>query len=93
MITAENKKTLKTSLKKIRGLCDRLEKMVEEESYCLDIAQQANAGIGLFRGFNQNMLKNHLQTCGHKKMQSKNEEDRIKFIEDLVEVFNRSSSK
>ncbi|HEY5714495.1 MAG TPA: metal-sensing transcriptional repressor [Candidatus Gracilibacteria bacterium] len=93
MITPENKKSLKISLKKIRGLCDKLEQMVEGDSYCLDIAQQANAGIGLFRGFNQNILKNHLQTCGHKKMQSKDEADRLKFIEELITVFNRSSSK
>ena len=91
MITPENKKKLKTSIKKIRGLCDRLEKMVEEEAYCMEVLQQGNAGKGLFDGFNRVMVKNHLQTCGQKHLTTKDTEKREAFIEEFVKVIHRSS--
>jgi len=91
MITPDNKKSLKTSLKKIRGLCDRLEKMVDEDAYCMEVLQQGNAGRGLFDGFNRVMVKNHLQTCGQKCLASKDEAKKEAFIEEFVKVIHRSN--
>jgi len=91
MITSDNKKSLKTSIKKIRGLCDRLEKMVDEDIHCMDILQQGNAGRGIFDGFNRIMVKNHLQTCGQECLASKDEKKKEAFIEEFVKVIHRSS--
>lgn len=91
MITPENKKSLKISLKKIRGLCDKLETMVNQNTYCMEILQQGNAGKGLFEGFNKTMVKNHLQTCGTKCLRSENEEKRNIFIDEFIKVIHRSS--
>lgn len=91
MITPENKKLLKTSLKKIRGLCDRLESMIEEDAYCMDILQQGNAGRGLFDGFNRAMVKNHLQTCGKKCFTGKDEAKKEAFIDEFIRIIHRSN--
>ena len=67
--------------------------MIEEERYCLDIAQQINAALGVLRNANSTILKNHLQTCGGKKMVSKDEDVRNKFIEELIRTFGIASRK
>lgn len=91
MITPDNKKSLKTSLKKIRGLCDKLEKMVDEEAHCMDVLQQGNAGRGLFDGFNRSFVKNHLQTCGQECLASSDDKKRDAFIDEFVKIIHRSS--
>lgn len=39
------KRKLLTNLKKTRGLIETIEKMVEGDRYCMDIAQQINASL------------------------------------------------
>lgn len=91
MITPENKKSLKISLKKIKGLCEKLETLVDDDAYCLDILQQGNAGRGLFDGFNRVMVKNHLQTCGQKMFLSLDEKKKEGFIEEFIKIIHRSN--
>ena len=47
----------------------------------------------LLRGAKLKILENHLQTCGHKKMASANEEDRADFAKELVKILDVSSRK
>ena len=93
MILPENKKQLLTSLKKTRGSIDKVIQMVEGEGYCLDIAQQLNASLGLLRNANALMLKNHLQTCGAKKLGSGNKHIQDEFVEEFTRAFNVTSRK
>lgn len=67
--------------------------MVEEDRYCLDVAQQLNATLGILRNANATILKNHLQTCGGQKLASRDEKIREEFIEELVRTFDVSSRK
>lgn len=39
------KQKLLTNIKKTRGLLETVEKMVENDRYCMDIAQQINASL------------------------------------------------
>ncbi|MCF7830797.1 metal-sensitive transcriptional regulator [Candidatus Gracilibacteria bacterium] len=93
MIKPENKNQLLTNLKKARGSIEKVIEMVENEKYCLEVAQQLNASLGLLRSANSLMLKNHLQTCGAKKMASPNKKTRDEFVNELVRVFDVSSRK
>ena len=43
---------IKTNLKKVQGQIAVIEKMVDEERYCIDVAQQVNAAIGLLKQTN-----------------------------------------
>ncbi len=77
---------LLVNLKKTKGQLDRIIKMVEEERYCLDIAQQNNAAMGLLRQANVTILESHLQSCGVSHLASKDEQKRTKFIQELLQV-------
>lgn len=67
----QDKKKLYTALKKIRGLTDKIEKMIDDDAYCMDTAQQINATIGLLRGLNKEVLRNHLLCCGSEAFSGK----------------------
>ncbi len=93
MIQPNNKKLLLLALKKAKGSINTIEKMIDEEKYCLDIAQQINATLGLLRNANSLILKNHLQTCGRSKLSSKDDKVRNEFIDELMRAFGLTSRK
>ena len=82
----ENGAAIRIALKKTRGMVDRLEEMLEEDRYCIDIAQQVNAAIGLLRGINRTILVNHLHTCGRDKLASPDKKKRQEFIDEVLRV-------
>lgn len=93
MIIPDLKKQVLVALKKASGTVQKASSMAEEEKYCLEIVQMISAAEGLLRGAKLKMLENHLQTCGHKKMASTQEEDRAEFAKELVKVLDVSSRK
>jgi DNA-binding FrmR family transcriptional regulator len=90
MLEPFSKKT-HLNLKKTIGLLHRIEKMVEEKRYCVDIAQQLNAAIGMLRQTNSIVLENHLNTCGGHKLSSKNKEEKDAFVKELIKSFTMST--
>jgi DNA-binding FrmR family transcriptional regulator len=59
----ENKNAIALSVKKAGGIIKKIEKMIEEDVYCADIAQQINAAIGLLKQANNRLLENHIKCC------------------------------
>lgn len=84
---------IRLSVKKARGMLEKVEQMLDDQRYCIDIAQQVNATIGLLRGMNKEILISHLQTCGAHKLGSKNERVRAEFIEEVLRVTDVTSRK
>jgi len=79
---------IKTNLKKVQGQILLIEKMVDEERYCVDVAQQVNAAIGLLKQTNNYLLENHLTCCGAEKLVSKKKDERVAFAKELIKAFN-----
>lgn len=79
---------IKLNLKKVQGQVKLLEKMVNENRYCIDIAQQVNAAIGLLKKINDSILENHLLTCGAEKLNSKKQDERKEFTQELLRAFS-----
>ncbi len=84
----EYKSKIRLNLKKAQGQIKLVEKMTDENRYCIDVAQQINAAIGLLKKINTNILENHLQTCGTHKLGSKNQKDKDEFVQELIKTFN-----
>lgn len=82
-----------TSIKKAVGMLSKIQMMLEKDAYCVDIATQVNATIGLLKEANKQILKKHLSTCGKKKLVSKNPAEVDAFIEELVRVWDVSTRK
>lgn len=89
----KNTAAVRLSVKKARGMLEKVETMLDEQRYCIDIAQQVNATIGLLRGMNKEILVSHLQTCGAHKLSSKVARVRDEFIEEVLRVTDVTSRK
>lgn len=76
------------NLKKVRGQLNLIDKMITEKRYCIDIAQQVNAAIGLLKQANNTIFENHLLTCGTNKLNSHKEQERVAFSKELLKAFN-----
>ena len=74
-------------LKIARGHLDRVIRMVEEGEYCLDVVHQSLAVQSALKKADQEILKNHLQTCVIEEIKGGREE---KVIEEIVKVLAKS---
>ena len=77
-----------TNLKKARGQIERIEKMIEDDKYCIDIAQQVNAALGLLKKTNNYILESHLLTCGTKKLAGSNKKSQLDFAKEIIRACN-----
>lgn len=50
-------------LKTVRGHLDAIIRMVEGDTYCVDVMKQVSATQSSLERVNRVMLKNHLETC------------------------------
>lgn len=78
---------IKMNVRKAQGQMKLIEKMIDEKRYCIEIAQQINAAIGLLKKSNNYLLENHLLSCGGSKLRP-GSKDREKFASELIQVFN-----
>ena len=60
---AKEYRDLLNRLKRIEGQVRGIQKMVEEERYCIDIMTQVSAVQSALNSFNKVLLTNHIHTC------------------------------
>jgi DNA-binding FrmR family transcriptional regulator len=83
-------KKLLLAVKKSQGTLAKITQMIENDSYCGDIAQQINASIGLLRGVNEELMKNHLLCCGKNDLSHKDAKKGEKFVEEFARIWQVS---
>ncbi|MEK0348106.1 MAG: metal-sensitive transcriptional regulator [Nitrosopumilus sp.] len=86
----EIKKNVGRRLKIIEGQIKGLQKMVDEDTYCVDIITQTSAVKNALSSVEDVMLKNHLETCIIKQIKSKNES---KAVKEILDVYKLSKKK
>ena len=69
----------------IKGQLDGLQKMIEEDKYCIDLLNQSLAIQNSLRSLDSVLFERHLET--HVADQFKNEEE--KAVTELVKLFKR----
>ena len=83
-------KKLLLAVKKTQGTLTKITQMIEDDCYCGDIAQQINASIGLLRGVNEELMKNHLLCCGKNDLSHKDGKKGEKFVEEFARIWQVS---
>ena len=78
---------IELNLKKAQGQINLIQKMVDEGKYCVDVAQQVNAAIGILKKTNDLILESHLSTCAAHKLNSRKKVEREKFVKELIHNF------
>ena len=79
-------KNISINFKKAKSLIAKIEDMVENKEYCIDIMQQNLAVIGLLKSAHQQLLEKHLNSCFKNAMAAKNEDLKQKMIDEIIKV-------
>ena len=85
------KKQVVNRLRSIQGHVRGIERMVEEDAYCIDVIEQAIAVQRALEKVNGIMLENHLQTCVSTAIRGEDAQERERVIGELLEVFETAS--
>jgi DNA-binding FrmR family transcriptional regulator len=78
-------------LKSIEGHVRGIERMVEEEAYCIDIIRQIQAVQAALNKVNSLILENHLNSCLITAVRGEDPEDRERVLKEISEVFEASA--
>jgi len=73
-------------LKTAKGQIDGIIKMIEDERYCMDVANQLLAVQSLIKNANQEVLSNHLQQCVKNALVM---QDADKKIEEVIKILHK----
>src|ERR1700760_775963 len=87
---AEEKARIIDRLKKIEGQVRGVQKMIEDERYCLDEVQQANALVAAMREGELLIISDHLEAGMEFAVQSKNTDAAVK---DMMTVLRSAIRK
>lgn len=78
--------TISINFKKAKSLIAKIETMLENKEYCIDIMQQNLAVIGLLKSAHQQLLEKHLNSCFKNAMAAKNETLKQQMIDEIIKV-------
>jgi DNA-binding FrmR family transcriptional regulator len=80
-------------LRRIEGQVQGIQRMVEEEKYCVDILLQLTAVEGAVEQVQRLLLGRHIESCVADAIRSGSTRDRQKKVVELLEVFSRFSGR
>jgi DNA-binding FrmR family transcriptional regulator len=76
-------------LRKIAGQVAALERMVDDDRYCVDVLHQIAAVRGALDKLGKLLLEGHVETCVADAMRSGRTADRDQKVAELLDVFSR----
>lgn len=74
------------NLKKARTHLVKIQKMLDDDEYCIDIMQQNLAVIGLLKSAHQMLMEDHLRSCFESAMKSNDEKTKARMTEEILTV-------
>ena len=84
-MTKSKEKTL-INFRKTKSLLAKIETMIKEDAYCINIMQQNLAAIGLLRSAHQMLMEGHLNSCFKNAMTTKNNKRKQEMINEVLTV-------
>lgn len=88
--TESEKEKIKTRLRKIEGQIRGLERMVDEDRYCVDILIQIAAVQAALKKVGLNLLERHVKTCVRHSIQSGQGEEMIEELMQVIQQYAKS---
>ena len=72
----------------IIGHLKGVQKMMEDDIYCMDIFNQNQAVIKALKKINIHILENHMETCVSRAVLSGSQLQKKKVFKELIDIFN-----
>ncbi|MFP4441348.1 MAG: metal-sensitive transcriptional regulator [Chloroflexaceae bacterium] len=89
----EHTQKLLTRLKTIEGHVRGVQRMVEDEAYCIDLIRQTKAIQRAIDGVNRMILERHLNTCVTTAVRGEDPEERQRVLGELLQVFEATDTR
>lgn len=90
---AHNKDKTSTALKKTTSLLHKIQKMIDNDRYCIDVIQQVLAAMGLLRSINELLLEGHLNHCYKNAIKTGNTKKQKIMIDELTKIMKIAQKK
>jgi CsoR family transcriptional regulator, copper-sensing transcriptional repressor len=87
----KHKQDVISRLKSVEGHLRGVERMVEEDVYCMDVIKQSLAVQRAIDKINALILEHHLNTCVTTAIRSEDGNERERVIGEIVDVFAATS--
>jgi DNA-binding FrmR family transcriptional regulator len=78
-------------LKSIEGHVRGIERMVEEDSYCIDVLRQLQAVQAALNKLSGGILQDHLHSCVITAIEGEDPGERERVLGEIVEVYQAAS--
>lgn len=75
-------------LRSIAGHVRGIERMLEEDTYCIDVMKQVLAAQAALGRLNEFILENHLNTCVIDAIKSGDPQARERVLDEITDVFH-----
>ncbi len=89
MMNDEQKKQALNRLKRIEGQIRGLQKMVEEDRYCIDVLTQTTSVVSALKGVEDLVMEQHLNTCVADAMRSEDPMAKQEKIDEVMTVLSK----
>lgn len=76
-------------LRRIEGQVRGIQKMIEDDRYCIDVLTQAQAVRAALRRVEDEVLKDHVAHCVERAITSGDAEDQRRKLAELLDVLGR----
>lgn len=91
MLSKEERKKVVARLRKVEGQVAGIQRMIEDEKYCVDVLLQLGAAQAALGRVADIILESHIATCVTDSMRTGNDVLRAKKVEELMKVFSQYS--
>ena len=93
MMDADTKKKVRLRLRRIGGQIEAIERMVEDDRYCVDVMNQVAAVQAALGEVGKVVLRQHVETCVTSAIRSGDGRARRQKIDELMDVFGRYGAR
>ncbi len=87
----EQKQQLLNRLKTVEGHVRGVQRMIEDDAYCIDILKQTQAIQRALEKFNSLILANHLNDCVTTALRGEQPDERERVVHELLQVFDATN--
>ncbi len=78
-------------LKNVEGHVRGIQKMIEEDKYCIDVIQQIHAAQAALNKVSSMILEGHLNSCLITAVRGDDPEDRERVLQEIADVFEAAT--
>jgi DNA-binding FrmR family transcriptional regulator len=89
VVNDETKAKARGRLRRIEGQVQGLQRMLDNDAYCVDILLQVSAVQGALEQVQKLLLGRHIESCVADALRSGSKTERQQKVEELLDVFSR----